>query len=248
MSAYLGCQCGMANHKEGPNTNKPQGRIIDGMDVEKNEFPWHVGIVYGTGKGKNIQIRCGGSIVSSKTIVTAAHCFLNDLWSVVVGDHDRYNPDGEQYFEKCADYKHPKYRQGKRNSLYDPYYYDYAILILCKPLTWSRSVSPICLPTVSGAGTKYENKEFITTGWGTTDKDSKPNNNPAILKKVKITTMSNAECRSPKYHYAPYEIDKTSLCAVNPNKGVCYGDSGGPLVIQVIQIIIIPFEIRIFQI
>jgi secreted trypsin-like serine protease len=226
----------MANHKEGPNNNKPQSRIIDGVNSEKNEFPWHVGIVYEYGPEKHKRIFCGGSIVSSKTIVYAAHCRLDVLWGVVVGEHGQFITDGEQYFKMCADYKHPKYRQGKQRLNYDPYFYDYAVLILCKPLTWSRSVLPICLPSVSGTGTQYENKEVISTGYGGTngsDPHSIYKNPPAILKKVKMTTMSNVECRSSKYVYKPYEIDKTGLCAISPNKGVCYGDSGGPLVMQV---------------
>ena len=58
----LDCQCGA------PSKNK--NRIVGGQPAEKNEYPWQVAI-----KAKpNQKPFCGGSILSSRTILTAAHC------------------------------------------------------------------------------------------------------------------------------------------------------------------------------
>ena len=43
---------------------KPQPRIIGGRNALKGEFPWQV----------SIGGYCGGTILSSKTILTAGHC------------------------------------------------------------------------------------------------------------------------------------------------------------------------------
>jgi len=61
------CKCGM--------TNRVQiGRIINGTNTGKNEFPWIVGLITHSNGIRDNGIRCGGSIISSKTVITAAHC------------------------------------------------------------------------------------------------------------------------------------------------------------------------------
>merc|ERR1719328_860800 len=45
-------------------------RIVGGQNAQKNEYPWQVGLVSNWGSTPF----CGGSLISSTTIVTAAHC------------------------------------------------------------------------------------------------------------------------------------------------------------------------------
>ena len=45
-------------------------RIVGGVETEEHEYPWQIGLV----GGSNGNIYCGGSIISSKWILTAAHC------------------------------------------------------------------------------------------------------------------------------------------------------------------------------
>ena len=55
---------------------------------------------------------CGGSILSSTTIVTAAHCTVDSSLSdleVIVGDHDVTVDDGEERFAVCSKVEHPDY-------------------------------------------------------------------------------------------------------------------------------------------
>ena len=55
---------------------------------------------------------CGGSILSSTTIVTAAHCTdgsdISDI-EIIVGDHDLTVDDGEERFAVCGIIEHPDY-------------------------------------------------------------------------------------------------------------------------------------------
>ena len=56
------CNCGV------PKTDR--NRIVGGQPADKNEYPWQVALKRA---GRNVPF-CGGSILSSKTILTAAHC------------------------------------------------------------------------------------------------------------------------------------------------------------------------------
>ena len=57
----LSLECGVVNRV---------AKIINGQETEVHEYPWHVGLVY----DENSAIWCGGSIISSIWILTAAHC------------------------------------------------------------------------------------------------------------------------------------------------------------------------------
>ena len=57
----MDCKCGLANRAQ---------RIVGGVETEVNEYPWQAGLV-----NKNSGfIWCGGSLVNSRYVLTAAHC------------------------------------------------------------------------------------------------------------------------------------------------------------------------------
>ena len=57
-------------------------RIVGGILAELNEFPWMAALVYEESNGEQ-KIACGGSLISSNVIMTAAHCIpsINDILS-----------------------------------------------------------------------------------------------------------------------------------------------------------------------
>jgi secreted trypsin-like serine protease len=206
------CQCGKANR---------QIRIVNGVTTEENEYPWQVGLASGNGRIPY----CGGSIVSSKTIITAAHCTRNSAASsiyVVVGEHDLTKSDGEKYVRVCSKAEHPSYNSRTTD-------YDYAVLTLCEELNFAKDVAPVCMPTVSGQGTQYENKASVVSGWGTL---SAGGSRPSKLQEVTVNTMSNSQCCASNTVYSCSSITSRMICAAAPSKDSCQGDSGGPLVVQ----------------
>lgn len=49
--------------------------ISHGIKTEVGEFPWHAGIYEWTESAKDYEPTCGGSLISSKVVISAAHCF-----------------------------------------------------------------------------------------------------------------------------------------------------------------------------
>lgn len=211
------CQCGKANHAT-------KDRIVGGTTTGKNEYPWMVLLMVKDGSGRFIPW-CGGSIVSSKTIVTAAECTADidvqnqDELLVVVGEHDLNKSDGETYVKVChkEDYRYPK-----RD------FYNFAVLTLCEHLTFSQEISPICLPSTYGPGYEYEDKDAIITGWGDLSYGVKASK----LQEVTVKTMSNYECVKRMFGTHNVALDIIFMCASHPDKDTCDGDSGSPLMVE----------------
>lgn len=200
------CQCGV------PSQNR--NRIVGGQPAEKNEYPWQVAIKKRGGKPF-----CGGSVLSSRTILTAAHCNIygTGLIRVAVGDHDiSVTGDGEENFTVQSWVSHPRYNVRTTD-------YDYAIITLNKPINFSNSAMPICLPTRPLAG----GEEAIVTGWGTTEYAT--NKYPDVLLEATVTVQTSRQCTTGTV-YSSSSITSRMLCAAQTNKDACQGDSGGPLI------------------
>jgi len=50
------------------NYNNGTGKIINGNDVPLKKFPWYVSLM------KKGDFLCGGTLLNSRTVMTAAHC------------------------------------------------------------------------------------------------------------------------------------------------------------------------------
>ena len=177
-----------------------------------NEYPWQVGII-DTDTGKPY---CGGSILSSKTILTAAHCTVGSSagsMTVVVGEHDWTVPgDGEQRMSVCGKEEHPSYNSRTLD-------YDFSILTLCEDITLQQQIAaPVCMPFSPSSA--YANIPAIVSGWGTL---ASGGSQPDQLMEVEVETMTNTACNRR------YDGDITDrmICAANDGKDACQGDSGG---------------------
>jgi len=199
------CDCGGVNR---PN------RIVGGTETAKNEYPWQVGLVSAAGQ----KPFCGGSIISAKTVLTAAHC-IEDLSSanqvkVTVAEHDiTDNSDGQETVDVCSIISHPNYDSPTVDN-------DFALLILCNPLKFRREVSSVCLPEQEGS--VYDKVTTTVTGWGSLSTDGQQADK---LMGVNVNTLGNAKCND-KYDGL---IEDSMICATAPGKSACQADSGGPM-------------------
>ena len=156
-------------------------RIVGGQETEVNEYPWQVGLVFPSSKVPF----CGGSIISDRHIMTAAHCTAGKSISsirVLLGEHDTTDSVADiRTISAITD--HPSYTG---SSSLD---YDYSILTLSSPVTFSKQMAPVCLP--ADTSLLYTGQVATVTGWGTTS--SGGSLSPRLLE-VDVTVTSNAQC------------------------------------------------------
>ena len=87
---------------------------------------------------------------------------------------------------------HPRYNNENAD-------FDFSILFLTLPLTFSTTVAPICLP--ASTQSLYTGQVATVTGWGDTGADGSP---ASTLQEVEVTVMSNEECNV----YYPGKIER----------------------------------------
>uniref|UniRef100_A0A0A1X844 Serine protease snake n=1 Tax=Zeugodacus cucurbitae TaxID=28588 RepID=A0A0A1X844_ZEUCU len=201
--------------------------ITSGVVAMSNEFPfmaalgWRVNEYDGT---ESIAYRCGGTMIGSRYLLTAAHCFYHSSDDPVVvrpGGFDLNSTTAVDY-EIDQIIEHPDY-------IYPGLYNDIAIVRISQ----EYSVSP---PFVARACVWYkplEEEQVTAIGYGDTHfaGASSP-----LLMKTSLSTISNEECNQ---HYEQDDemlssgIVATQLCAKDHEKlrDTCQGDSGGPLIV-----------------
>ncbi|KAI5747039.1 hypothetical protein M8J77_010447 [Diaphorina citri] len=203
-----------------------QALIVGGQKSELGEFPHMAAVGFRTGRG-GISWNCGGSLVSEKFVLTAAHCTDSSLGkpvSVRLGELNLVrNDDGAspENFKVVQVYPHPDYRSNVK-------YNDIALLRLDRTVEFSNSIRPACLYTSETTSMP----RAIATGWGTVGFGDRSSD---VLLKVGLNFIDSQKCaslyRSEQSSSLHKGIVDSQLCAGELQGGydTCLGDSGGPL-------------------
>ncbi|EEB17565.1 tripsin, putative [Pediculus humanus corporis] len=200
------CSCGITNKKI---------RIVGGKPTQVNQYPWMALLMY------NRKFYCGGSLINSRYILTAAHCvdgFSKQKITAHLLEHDRSIDTESTVIERKIEkvIRHSGYNDRTFNN-------DIALLKMDKEVTLDDTLRPVCLPV---KGKSFSHYDGLVTGWGV---KSQGGVTSPILQEVTVPIMSNAECKKTKY--GSRRITDNMLCAGFPEgkKDACQGDSGGPL-------------------
>jgi len=197
-------------------------RIIEGVPVAAGQWPWLVAI--GRSEGG---LMCGGSLISDRWVLTAAHCFPDYkyapcIFNVRIGATNWIRDLNAIDIEVGAIYRHPGYDSDTQMN-------DIALLKLSKPVKLSPDtrINAICLPdkaALAKPGTICQ-----AAGWGTQveGQDHTLANN-AMTIKVPLLSYYGGQCGTDDLT----ELFRPGmLCAgyTNGTRDTCQGDSGGPL-------------------
>ncbi|XP_055610821.1 trypsin-7-like [Uranotaenia lowii] len=209
----------------------PRARIINGTDASIEDFPFMISLRSYTGSHS-----CGGSIVSKKWIMTAAHCVNNSttpfLQTIQVGRSNISKPEDSSVYKISKVIIHPGY--SPENS----YVNDIAVFQLVGELEFSDYVQPVQLPEACFE-VDADDSGVTLIGWGLTDDGVVP----STLQKVNYYVVPNYECNDI---HSSATIHSSQICAAYPGggKGQCSGDSGGPLLHNDVQVGVVSWSIK----
>ncbi|KAK0393572.1 hypothetical protein QR680_000282 [Steinernema hermaphroditum] len=201
--------------------------IIGGTEAADGQWPWQVYLVaYNPTTGRAMS--CGGSLLSKRHIVTAAHCTYGVepqntrtmLGSIQLYDNTENNPF-VIYLDARRTWIHPEYRDGDpslRN--------DISIIELSTDVEFNDYIQPI---KVRRNDTELLELAAVVTGWGLTSLTT----GTLDLMQTRVPFIDHSYCRSRWLEMSKNQatIDDTQVCAGSYHHGTAPGDSGGPLVV-----------------
>ena len=194
-----------------------QTRIVDGTDSEQGRYPYYVSIMRTSGA-----MICGGTLIAPDIVLTAAHCFADDLDHVVIGQYFRQNQQTEstEVLQIQSTYIHPDFN-------YDAFQFDQMLVTLATPSSY-----PYVQNVNMDADVPSLDVSITVIGLGATSPDGTM---PNVLQEGNLTVVPNDVCAllGGKEDNAGSLIRDDHLClqGTNYQGAQCFGDSGGPQLI-----------------
>ncbi|KAM7062018.1 acrosin-like [Acridotheres tristis] len=199
-------------------------RIVGGANAMEASWPWIVSIQHPW--VPDLGHFCGGSLISTQWVLTAAHCFDDynniSMMYVVIGATQLSQPGPGAAMRSVKQVVlHPYYNP-------DDMSYDIALMELDQPVQCSPNIQLACVahPTLKVS----ELQNCWVAGWGSTAARSQDSSDR--LQEANVKLINVQLCNSSDWYAG--EIHTHNLCAGYPegNIDTCQGDSGGPLMCQ----------------
>ncbi|KAM6216531.1 acrosin [Rhynchocyon petersi] len=204
-------------------------RIVGGQAALTGSWPWMVSIQFFTMHNGRRYHACGGTLLNSNWVLSAAHCFSSKnkayQWRLVFGTKDviyGHNmglkpPAQERMVEKII--IHERYKSSPERN-------DIALIKVTPPVPCGSFIGPACLPRFK-AGPPTVPQSCWVTGWGF-EREKAPRLS-TVLREARVNLIDLDLCNSTEWYNGL--IHPSQVCAGYPegNIDTCQGDSGGPL-------------------
>ncbi|XP_045212894.2 plasminogen-like [Mercenaria mercenaria] len=201
-----------------PKFQPVNNRVVGGHEARPGSWPWmvmlaEVGVLV-----------CGGSILNEQFVLTAAHCFEDELsrnpirWQAYVGKHHlNYEDASESKHHVKEIIIHPGFQNTSMKN-------DIALLRLQEPIIFDDYKKPICVPPTRRRVVPF-NSYCYTTGWG----DTRGTGDRTVLNQVMLPIVNDYFCGRADW-YGQSFIRGVTFCAgyAGGGRDACTGDSGGP--------------------
>lgn len=186
-----------------------QRRIINGHNAVHGENAWMVAL-----STKN-SITCGGSIITSEFVITAAHCValsmpdeldlyagVHDINALAVKDAPKEDLEHVQRRKTDSLFIHPQYSKFRDSSDDN----DIALIKVIEPFKFTDYVAPICLPSTKATPDLW----CEVTGWG--DRKSRRPNLSGV-------TISDIFAELPAFAQFPFRRRREETAEKKQRKG-----------------------------
>ena len=218
IGAISNATCGVIHQRD--------SRIVGGSSAPFGKHPWQAALIKQTFLSKRIS--CGGALIGSQWVITAAHCVYSSPISHLIVRLGEWNVREQSESLPHEDFQivrkeiHPKYVPATFQN-------DIAVVKLAKEVTFKEHIIPVCLPQYKES---FVGDSAVVVGWGRTAHGQIAT--PSKLQEVSVEVISSDKCQEWfKSNNRKEVIHKEEfLCAGYETGGrdSCQGDSGGPLV------------------
>ncbi|XP_012517966.1 PREDICTED: chymotrypsin-C [Propithecus coquereli] len=214
LTALLACASGCGVPRIQPNLS---ARVVGGDDAVPHSWPWQISLQYL--KDNTWTHTCGGTLIASNFVLTAAHCVSNTLtYRVGLGKNNLEVEDeaGSLFVAVDTIYVHEQW---------DPFLLcdDIALIKLAEHVELSDTIQVACLPE-EGSLLPQDYPCYVT-GWGRLW-----TNGPgaAELQQGLQPVVDHATCTGRDWWGSA--VQDTMVCAGGDGViSACSEDSGGPL-------------------
>ncbi|XP_018328074.1 serine proteinase stubble isoform X6 [Agrilus planipennis] len=209
---------------------QPRPLITYGKETSEGQWPWHTALY--RSKGTDLQYICGGTLISRRHVLTAAHCVTKlqtnkainpELLQVYLGKYSlrKLNPGVQSMIVERV-LVHPEYNA-------TVFHNDIAILKLTQKATVTDYVRPVCLWDEEISLNSVVERLGTVVGWGYDDTGALTEN----LMQAQMPVVTTETCIfSNREFFSRFTSSKT-YCAGFRNvidsagTSACTGDSGG---------------------